>query len=384
MLVCHLFRRWPLALLVGAVTVMAGCAVLESKLDSDDPGLVYYLPKTMMRVEITVPRKQADAENPVPAEVKVATFQVPDLKHRYTLYYKRNPFFHDRLCYTLDAANPSLLSSVEVSTEDATPEIAISLAQLVAKTSGASPFDRSSLDPPARIRPILQEDDHKVIVMIDLSVPGAVHEANHKIAKKFPGLKLVIPGIEHLEGDGNASCYQKGLCFRTAVRVPVMLALNGRTIVVAQREEAKTGGGTDILYDFNVVNHRAIGNMDVDRAFMVEKVTRLGFSNGILTHVIVRKPSEVLGVVKLPIAVVDTLLAVPANFVNQITGPSPATVTAQATQLALLNTELAKISLANREATQPGAPLGDTGYTNVFRLQCTRATTGLLNVTPPQ
>ena len=386
MSVRRLFRLWPLPMLVAAVAVIAGCTVLESKLDSDDPGLVYYLPKTMMRVEITIPTRQADAENPVPAELKVSTFQVPDLKHRYTLYYKRNPFFHDRLCYTLDAANPSLLSSVEVSTEDATPEIAISLAQLVAKTSGGAVFDRSNLDAPARIKgPIIQEDDRKVIVMIDLSVPGAVHEANHKIAKKFPGLKLVIPGIEHLEGDGNASCYQKGLCFRTAVRVPVTLAYQGRTIVIAERkrEVAKTGGGTETVsdYDFNVVNHRAIGNMDVDRAFMVEKVTRLGFHDGILTHVIVRKPSEVLGVVKLPIAVVDTLLAVPANFVNQITGPSPGSVTAQATQLAALNAELLKISQANRETTLPGAPLGDTSYSNVFKLQCTRTTTGLLPLT---
>ena len=106
MSVRRLFRLWPLPMLVAAVAVIAGCTVLESKLDSDDPGLVYYLPKTMMRVEITIPTRQADAENPVPAELKVSTFQVPDLKHRYTHYYKRNPFFHDRLCYTLDAANP--------------------------------------------------------------------------------------------------------------------------------------------------------------------------------------------------------------------------------------------------------------------------------------
>lgn len=374
----QLLRRCHLAILAIAIVMATGCTVLESRLDSDDPGLVYYLPKTMMRVEITVLKEPTDTV-PSGTEFKVTTFHVPDLKHRYTLHYRRNPFFHDRLCYTLDDANPSLLSSVEVSTEDATPEIAVSLAQLVAKTSGQSPFDRSSLDALASIKTVtLQENERKIIVVVDLSDPKSLHEANQKIGKKFPGAKVVVPGIEHLHDDAGASCYQKGLCFRTAVRVPILLTHEGRTLAMAEREEPgpKTVGGMVKFPDFNVVNHRAIGNMDVDRAFMVEKVTRLGFSNGILTHVIVRKPSEVLGVVKLPLAVVDTLLAVPANFVNKITGPSPASVTAQATQLAALNAELVKITQANREAAN--APLGDTAFKGVFKLQCSRATNGIL------
>jgi hypothetical protein len=60
--------------------------------------------------------------------------------------------------------------------------------------------------------------------------------------------------------------------------------------------------------------------MDLDRAFMVEKVHRLGFENGALTQVIMRKPSEALQTVKLPIAVVDAILTVPSNFIAKATG----------------------------------------------------------------
>ena len=64
--------------------------------------------------------------------------------------------------------------------------------------------------------------------------------------------------------------------------------------------------------------------MDLSRAFLVEKVLRLGFTEGALTHVIMRKPSEALQVAKLPLAVVDTILAVPANFFSQIGSNSEA------------------------------------------------------------
>ena len=379
-----------LAALIGLILIatgMAGCAVLQSMHDSDEAGIVYYLPKTMLRVEITLPTQAVAADASVAEGTpgagaagsdpvfKVSTFNIPDPKHRYTLHYRRNPFFHDRLCYTLDENNPSLLSSVEVSTEDATPEIAVALAQLLAKTGGSTPFAavaraRGKFGPVVKLK-----GSRPIILTIDLSEPGALHDANQRLAKLYPGLKLFIPDIEHVEGDGHASCYDKALCFRTSVRVPISLIYQGETIATASRKVPKTGGGEDEFYDFSVVNHRHIGSMDVDRAFMVEKVTRLGFSEGILTHVVVRKPSEVLGTAKLPLAVVDTLLSVPANFVNKLTAPNPQ-ITAQATQLAALNVELAKIV-----ATQRGeSALGDTAFKGVFKLQCTRATKGLLAV----
>ncbi len=362
-----LYRRFALILANLLVTLVAGCAVVESKLDSDDAGLVYYLPKTMLRVEILLEKVLGKAGVVNVKKFEVTPFQVPDPRHRYTLHYRRNPFFHDRLCYTLDPDNPSLLSSVEISTEDATPEIAIALAQLAAKISGG--VDRSAEELGQKFLKIEPNENH-IVLVVDLSEPGAFHDANQQIAKRVPGLKLVIPGIEEIEGDGRAGCHEKGLCFRTAVKVPINLQYRGEHIRTAERTT-----GTSPTYDFDIVNHRHIGSMDVERAVMVEKVTRLGFQSGILTHVIVRKPSEVLGAVKLPIAVVDTLLSVPVNFAKRLTAPD-AQVAAQAEAVTKLNAQLAAIV-----ARQRADALGDGDYKNVFKLQCTKQQSkGLLAV----
>lgn len=359
------YRRFALIFANLLLTLVAGCAVVESKLDSDDAGLVYYLPKTMLRVEILLENVPGKESKVALKSLDISTFQVPDPRHRYTLHYRRNPFFHDRLCYTLDPDNPSLLSTVEISTEDATPEIAIALAQLAAKLSG-DPSDRAAEDAKTKAALFgLQPNEKHIVVVVDLSEPGAFQDANRQLAKRVRGLKLSIPGIEHIEGDARSACHERGLCFRTSVKVPITLQHNGEVVDVPGKTST----------EFEIVNHRHIGSMDIERAVMVEKVTRLGFQKGVLTHVIVRKPSEVLGAVKLPIAVVDTLLSVPVNFANRLTAPN-AQVAAQADAVTKLNAQLAAIVARQREGT-----LGDKDYQNVFKLTCTKQTNrGLLNV----
>jgi hypothetical protein len=85
--------------------------------------------------------------------------------------------------------------------------------------------------------------------------------------------------------------------------------------------DAKTNKVTASVL-LEVVNPYYTGHLDLDRAFMVEKVQRLGFENGALSQVIMRKPSEALQTVKLPLAVVDAILAVPANFIAKAANPS--------------------------------------------------------------
>ena len=74
----------------------------------------------------------------------------------------------------------------------------------------------------------------------------------------------------------------------------------------------------------DVISLHYTGFFDLERAFMVEKLTKLHFDDGALTGIVMRKPSEVLATVKPPLAVVDTILAVPGNFVGQITGGAQA------------------------------------------------------------
>ena len=107
--------------------------------------------------------------------------------------------------------------------------------------------------------------------------------------------------------ESNKCRSDKGLCFRTKIKTPLRMWDGMARAYTAS-----------VLVE--VVNPAYVGHFDLDRAFMVEKVVRLGFDDGALNQVIMRKPSEVLQTVKLPIAVVDAILSVPANFMANAGG----------------------------------------------------------------
>src|SRR5262249_1773506 len=117
-------------------------------------------------------------------------------------------------------------------------------------------------------------------------------------------VKFEFPEMRYFRRDqASAKCNgDRGLGFRTKVKTLMRLGSDQRTATAM----------------VDVVNPYFVGHFDLDRAVMVEKVVRLGFEEGALTQVIMRKPSEVLQTVKLPLAVVDALLAVPANFISTV------------------------------------------------------------------
>lgn len=325
--------------IVASCFIHGSCTVIESRFEEDTPGIVYYLPKTMLKVEID------NSKNPPTFDA--TAYNIPDPSQKYTLYYRPNALFTDRVCAAVDPANPSLLQSVEFSSQDSTPEVVIALSELVAKTANAQ---REFIATRAVARKALPLPGNKVAYTVDLSEPGALRSLNQKLGRAHPGFAVQIPGFEdYLEGDGRSRCEDKGVCFRTAVKAPVQLLYNGAQVAEASSQAT-------------IINHRHIGSMDLDRAFLVEKVVRLGFKDGTLTHVVIRKPSEALQTVKLPLSVVDTILAVPANFANKITAGG---ADSSANQLAAINTKLD--ALAQRY--QPDA-LGDADYKAVFKLSC--------------
>src|SRR5262245_19809719 len=105
-----------LGLRVLAVTLLAGvvsgCAVMESRSDTDAEGIVYYLPRSLVKVTVT----------PGPTNVKYEfnPQTITDVSNRYALRYRNNPFFNDRLCVMLET-NTGYLKSIEYASQDATP-----------------------------------------------------------------------------------------------------------------------------------------------------------------------------------------------------------------------------------------------------------------------
>ncbi|MCL4765726.1 MAG: hypothetical protein KJZ80_05805 [Hyphomicrobiaceae bacterium] len=253
----------------------------------------------MLEIEITAPLSRAKTMD---LGLKVAAVQVPDHAHRYVLAYRRNSLYNDRVCASTDASG--FLNAVEFASEDATPQIVLALAELGAKAP------RFGL--PRAGTPGDQDDDEVIRYTIDPLDPSQVRAANLDLGRRLGGdIAIDLRGAAALMPSAPDTCDGKGVCFRTSAKVPIR-------IVSGSRQQLSP------TVDVDIVSQAYLGQMDLERAMLVEKVVRLGFTNGALTHVIVKKPSEALQAVKLPLAVVETLLAVPGNFFGQITGSSAA------------------------------------------------------------
>jgi hypothetical protein len=311
-------------LLVVASAALAGCTVLHSSSDPTDGGITYHLPRSVIVAKVDLWRipKQPNVEGSVdkyvvaidtePAKTRGET--IPDLKERFTLTYNNNPFFYDRYC-VLTSEN-GLLRSVEYATEDKTPNIVLALSELGRKIGAAGfasprPVDADTQEPVASatvtFNPFDAEDRDAAAQVINNTF--GTHVINNRRVNKV-NVRFDFPELRDYfsrQHESNKCRSDKGLCFRTKIKTPMRMWDGSARAYTAS-----------ILVD--VVNPSYVGHFNLDRAFMVEKVVRLGFDDGALNQVIMRKPSEALQTVKLPLAVVDALLAVPANFISTAAG----------------------------------------------------------------
>jgi hypothetical protein len=363
--------------LVAASLLLAGCTVLHSSTYEEDGGIPYYLPKSIIVAKVDAQRRlkpgrekkqdkidsdydyfvsfNTNTETVGRAQLKATRGEtVPDLNHRFRLTYNANPFFKDRYCILTSESN--LLQSIEYATEDATPRIALALAELARKAGAFSRREDEEAKPPEDA-PLV--DYGTVIVTFDPfsdrerqaaeQVINRTFGYNVNVRFDFPDLRQFRPSREKCRGD-------RGVCFRTKVQTPMLLrsANDGAKV----KGEALT---TIVLVD--VVNPHFIGHFDLDRAFMVEKIVRLGFEEGALTHVIMRKPSEVLQTVKLPVAIVDTILAVPANFIANTAGGATNVNTE-------LQTQRQTINRIEQKLTESGVLQDNAANANIYRERC--------------
>ena len=312
-----------------ASLLVAGCTILHSSGDETVSGIPYYLPKSIIVAEVKINKRGSDyflefdtSNNKTRGEA------IPDQGQRFHLTYNNNPFYNDRYCISTDANN--LLESIEYATEDATPQIALTLAALAQK--GPEAFAATVAEEVKTVDTVRVTFDP-----FDWRQTKAAEEAI--IAAYGGAVKFDFPGLPRFnKGRTKGTCRSdKGVCFRARVKVPMQLTNpSGKALT------------TSVLVD--VVNVEHTGNFDLDRTFMVEKVVRLGFEGGALTQVIMRKPSEALETVKVPLAIVDAILAVPANFAAKAGGNTAALNTAlqaQQTTLTALQTQLATAMTTN-------------------------------------
>ena len=355
------------ALASGAIWLLSACSntMLNSENVNQD-GLLYYLPKTIVTLTINayghVTKTDGDAaaggldsyvEHIDDIRLETVTpVEIADRSRSYSLSYDPNIASHDRVC--MGVSDKGLLQYVEGAAEDKTGDIIVSLAKLAGRLARPGAFATT-----------VAIDDYKknyfLVKTITLDIDPLDrthwHQVNHAMYAAFGSIarkhSFKVEDADQLMRDAREpdTCPLNSVCYRS--RVPVRFTLG-------------TGSGaTSSLYK-EVINRRVTGHIDVSRALLVEKITRLNFSSGVLTGVNIRKPSEGLALAKLPLTVLDAIttsaLAAPGSFVGQIGSGGLASAQAtslisqsasNATSIVNLQTQLASIRNGDLGAEQP-------------------------------
>jgi hypothetical protein len=290
----------------------------------------------------------------------ITSEQVADLSHSYVLQYNASSFASDRVCAGVN--EKGLLSYVEAATKDETANIIVSIAKFAGRLAGPSLFVAGAGAP--------QKFDDLQLKMDPYSEADR-RAAAQTISERYPSFKgriqlFVDTPRKPKTGIKPDICPPGRVCYRTAV--PMRVALHDK----ASRK-------TSVRYA-TVANLAEVSNIDVTRALFVEKVSRLGFSDGMLQYATIRKPSEALELARLPMTVYDAILtsalAAPGQFAREIIpGASPEHVlevlTAQAAaanDIDLLRKDLARLREDIGANEQPGTVKTET--VALLRLSC--------------
>jgi len=337
-----------------SIAILAACArdVFQSEYDAFESGLSYYLPKTLLTINIEAigypegtPVAELTAEQStaagqtgavlVEAQIDginqsvlvnnkgqladefvtslrlgaVEPVQVADVNYNYVLQYQADVLFSDRICMGVD--EKSLLKFVEAATKDETGNVVISIAKFVGRIAGPGAFTTAGAPQKLESTITTQIDPYNVddIAAVDRAI-------NARFPKFHGRFRFNVEGAGKFDQPHHlTACPKNKICYRT--RKMVRIGLGDYQTQNASMQYAE------------VVNRAEVHTIDVTRAFMVEKLTRLGFSNGTLEKVVIEKPSEALETAKLPLTVYDAVmtsaLAAPGRFLGQITPGMDAT-----------------------------------------------------------
>lgn len=336
---------------------MVGCSVgLTTQIH--DKGVTYYLPKTLVKVEVhrveDTDTKRAWYEfGNEQGEFKVES--APDLEHHYVLKYHPSGMHDDRLCIT--RSRTGLLNDVQFASDDRTPEVAFNVTRFIAGLIG-SPTSAPVVGRTAAV-------DNKIVVrsyvaQIDPFDDLSVGAFNAGLSRMFAPTKIQID-LTHMRRTLSVlkarapepRCEEPFVCYRTMVKVPIYLVQNGVPIGAVYTE---------------VANKWDIGQIDVTRAFLVHKITKLRFDNGALTAAMVRKPSEVEEVSLLPLTIANAILSVPAGVFNRAFSAG-ADRAALLTEMNSLKTEVEKLA-ATQNLVLQGSGLNTSADATKYALNC--------------
>ena len=344
-----LARRLALGVLL---FIASGCTTLLVDTASDNPeqekrgsplGAYYVLPRGLITLSLVL-------DNATSAYVLTAETAkyVPDPDHYYRLDAAFSKFADDEI--TIQVSGDGFVSSISTKTKDQSVEIAKKLVELATvveeQRALASPIGRTE-----RIAAKFNLDANNLRVLaqrtLDLSINEERDEFQNAVRSQ-PGLAGATLEVLHADlsersfsnqnwkevaprawkdvpnGKSSSRC-SASICFRPLIPYRISLLNQGATI-------ARTMA---IL-----PNDAPLVPLEINRVRFVEATANYTFDeHGVLTKTDIKKPSEALGFITIPVDVAKAIIAIPAAVLDfKITNIQKETALAQQ-QKALLEAQ---------------------------------------------
>jgi hypothetical protein len=277
---------------IAVALLCAGCtALLIEKIEPDQQyfdGISYFLPKAL--VDLTIKRDN-NGLSLVVGEMRL----VPDSDHHYRVMIDHNPLYEDE--FTVATEANGLLKSINSITTDKSPEIIKRIANAPIVVFGGA---TESL--------VVNVQAFDLKITIDPTSAADVERVRARLRGLDPKIQFDSRPHVRIPSDGSIVHPDCGrhICFRTAM--PYALELSTSDPAATPRVISRS-----VVV---VPNKHVVGQIPVTRAPFVRKEFKLDFTNGMLTQVYLKNPSEVLEFIQIPIAVAKSIVAIPSAMLK--------------------------------------------------------------------
>lgn len=375
------------------LTAASGCATVLQTVDyesfeqsqSSSATAAYTLPRTLVHMTVDWDPRRTGTGDQAALQFDVAPHRTADLEHRYIARFNENILSGDSVCVAVDNG---YLQSVQVASDNRTAQIVVTLSELLARGAGGAggvlpPPSAGGLgttveglgdgasegQPQAEVLSLADQPFRATFIFDPLDeaqyreeTPGspAAFLSPRGFVLNPSDFQAIIDGARTARGRG---CPEGALCYRLEVATTMRITHRDRPVAA--------------IDEFNLIDASNVAQINIERGVIADRFTALTFSNGVLETVRLEAPSELEVAVNLPLDVLDSILAVPGDFIGRLTGSTAerealqAEQAAQAQRIAALNTALE--SVARRTEATAGETLVTRPAANSLQISCTGA-----------
>lgn len=298
-------HRLILVLCLSAVTV--SCSVMRSAPNKGDKpasyhsGGAYSLPMTMMTLTV-----KSNDKGDITVDQPTLT-RVPDGKMLFNLDYLADITSDDTFKVELDESG--FLKQVTVAADDKKGPIIEILASTVLTLMTGIPVNVGELS----------QNDKRALVNRGGILLQQTINPNDDVELRHLNTRLLKYGLSvdvALFGTGqnteklppsNDSSDRTGIFYRP---------LRPYIVSIKAQDKSTQDWETFGAYIIHTENASPLISVDISRSYFVKRETTLMFNKGILTSAELKKPSEILGLVKIPLDIANAIVDIPARLLQ--------------------------------------------------------------------